>query len=404
MKSIIYCAKNFRNPKRLLMHDPKINLQINRFSSVDFLRGVAILAVVFHHAPFSNRLSASELKQSLMPEFVEGLLYFGKYGVQLFLVISGFSIHMFWAATAQISQKIDFKSFWKKRLLRLYPPYAFTLLLTLISAWVFHSVLTHSPENVFFANLGFSSWKSFLWGISSLILMFQNFTDAGGLVGNGPLWSLALEEQLYFLYFPFLYLRRKYGWLWALAIPLVISLAAAAMGGLRPPQEFDWWYASPLIYWFGWILGALASEYALGRITIPRIFHSKLLFAILLILAVFSDLPKQFFPQTLLYPFRGWFHCAAFFILINILIRTDSKFEKFRIIRLLGTACFGIYLVHVPAMVLAKQILLRLHVPMYAVFFGRVIFALLAGLIFYRIVEKFFHNKSRNIKIKLLNS
>lgn len=367
---------------------------IKRFYSIDFLRAIAILGVVFHHAPFSNRLSAADVKQILLPRFVEAVLYFGKYGVQLFLVISGFSIHMFWATYANQNEKIGFKSFWKKRLIRLYPPYLITLILTLICAWFFHGLMSPKTDQPFFQNFGFQNLTEFSWGISSLFLMFQNITNAGGVIGNGPLWSLALEEQLYLLYFPLLFLRRR-SWMLALSVTGIIAIGAMIVGMLRDPVEFDWWFTAPPIYWFGWALGALAAEAAIGKIRLPKIMRAPFFLFSVSAVAIFSDLPKDMFQQTFLYPLRGVAHCVAFFIMINWLIQCDKNFERFKVLRLIGTACFGIYLVHVPAMVAVKQILLRLQAPLYLIFSARIVFSVIAGLLFYICVERYFHRKAK---------
>ena len=70
-----------------------------RLQSVDLLRGLAVLAVVCSHLGFSVRgFSAGGSASAMFPsEPIADFLPLGQYGVQLFLVISGFCIHMRWS-------------------------------------------------------------------------------------------------------------------------------------------------------------------------------------------------------------------------------------------------------------------------------------------------------------------
>ncbi len=95
--------------------------------------------------------------------------------------------------------------------MRLYPPYLVALLLSLAAMYVAHSVLQSSPSGVA-AAFGYQSSADFVVDLMLLLLLCQNLNDASMRVGNGPFWSLALEEQLYLLYFPMLWLRRRLGW------------------------------------------------------------------------------------------------------------------------------------------------------------------------------------------------
>ena len=66
----------------------------SRLLAIDVLRGTAVLAVVIAHLPFSKALAATgpdELgAHAVLTHTQTALMDYGRYGVHLFLVISGF--------------------------------------------------------------------------------------------------------------------------------------------------------------------------------------------------------------------------------------------------------------------------------------------------------------------------
>src|SRR5262245_37320632 len=90
-----------------------------RLVAIDALRGLAALAVVLTHMPRQTHGEFDWLFFAFLP------LDFGTLGVPLFIVLSGFCIHL---ATAQRAAtggraRVKWGQFWKRRLVRLYPPY-----------------------------------------------------------------------------------------------------------------------------------------------------------------------------------------------------------------------------------------------------------------------------------------
>ncbi len=64
----------------------------NRLASLDALRGLAALGVVlFHYLPYYDRLYGHQFE---LPALLESVLLFGRYGVHLFFILSGFVIFM----------------------------------------------------------------------------------------------------------------------------------------------------------------------------------------------------------------------------------------------------------------------------------------------------------------------
>lgn len=156
-----------------------------RLQSIDMLRGVAALAVVAMHIPSWAPGGWRE-----HPFFFLGLLFdYGYLGVPLFIVISGFCIHLGTARgrVATGDYRVNWLAYWSRRTYRLYPPYLAAIVFSLLVSW----------------GLGEAVTRNGLFGVDLLahLLMLHNLTAeyANGL-GNGAFWSLGTEEHLYLLY------------------------------------------------------------------------------------------------------------------------------------------------------------------------------------------------------------
>src|SRR5215204_3758404 len=110
------------------------DLPQKRLRSIDALRGIAALGVVFYHAVEQGEKVVPANLTRYPVRLLQLGSSFGYIGVFLFFVISGFCIHLTWArarANGESQPKIPFGQFWKRRLRRLYPPYIIALFLFL---------------------------------------------------------------------------------------------------------------------------------------------------------------------------------------------------------------------------------------------------------------------------------
>lgn len=111
----------------------------SKVTSLALLRGIAVLAVCFCH--FGKPVATGEVLPGLFKTVGE----YGKYGVNIFFVISGFVIPFsLYKAKYEIK---DYFLFLYKRFLRLHPPYIVGLVLTLIMAAAsYHARHIPNPE------------------------------------------------------------------------------------------------------------------------------------------------------------------------------------------------------------------------------------------------------------------
>ena len=381
----------------------------SRLISVDILRGVAVLMVMLAHLPFSLRgfATAAPSGAEIYPGgVVPELASYGQYGVHLFLVISGFCIHMRWARGNNNNNTIDFVAFWKRRLARLYVPYVAVLAICLAMMFGLHSVV-FAPGPGVAAKFGYDSLNLFIADIVLLLLLAQNLNGASQRVGNGPFWSLALEEQLYLLYFPLLYVRRRWGWHRVLALTAVVSLGWRLLGLLIWKEPPTAWFVVGPSFWFPWSLGALAVEAYLGHVRLPRWSYSWWTFAAVVGLAIWWHSPTSVgTARAGSKIFVDLLFASACFVVLTRLALAENKRTAIgstgTLLNKLGKWSYSLYLVHAIVYVVTKQTAISLGAPAPLVLVLRVGAALALAYIFHRLVEIPFIEWSRSVKVSLV--
>jgi len=210
---------------------------------------------------------------------------------------------------------------------------------------------------------GYSDLRALVADLALHVTMLQNLTDASSRLRNAPLWTLALEEQLYLLYFPLLWLRRSFGWRTTLAVVSGVCLAWRAAPLLLvdlPPL----WTALGPARWLEWALGAVAVEAFVGRIALPKVAMSLSALVATAIAAVLTTLAA---PE----PLRGIasdpLFGIAFFVWLNTAVRSERDgLVPGRLVSLLarvGVISYSLYLVHVPLLSATRLLVVRAGLP-----------------------------------------
>jgi peptidoglycan/LPS O-acetylase OafA/YrhL len=155
-----------------------------RLPALTSLRFFAAFHVVIFH------LQAMQV--FLGPAWFQKLSSIGYVGVSFFFVLSGFILVYTYAGRA-----LSLKEFWRARFARIYPAYAFSLLIT--GPWFFYAILKF--------DVPFFAWpKTHLKLASTLVLtLLQAWIPPAALTWNPVAWSLSVEAFFYLL-FPFLIL------------------------------------------------------------------------------------------------------------------------------------------------------------------------------------------------------
>ncbi|HEY7392415.1 MAG TPA: acyltransferase [Bryobacteraceae bacterium] len=316
-----------------------------RVAELDGLRGIAILLVlVYHFTPTTGPLHV------LAP-----LFQVGWSGVDLFFVLSGFLITGILVDTA--GRPHYYRNFLVRRSLRIFPLYYVCLVL--------YAFLTFSPTPIRWHDfLGpfDGGWYFFYLGNIRAFLRAA-WPPAAMLT---PLWSLQVEEQFYWT-FPFLVAsvtRKSLGWILAgsVAAALLFRVALAiampantlgpyvlmpcrmdalAMGGLvaLAVRQDPSWLKRPWIGRLTWLCGAI-------------------------FVGVYFAVDKTPWPlamRTFGYTVGDLWFTGILILLLNAGQTTRAsvllRVCRVRILVRLGTISYGLYLLHIPVLVVVDRFL-----------------------------------------------
>lgn len=231
-------------------------------SDIDGLRALAILPVVLFHA---------------FPNLLPG----GFIGVDIFFVISGFLITSILLKDIQAGN-YSIKTFYARRVRRIFPALSFVLLFCLALGWV---VLTAAEYRSLGKHAG---------GGAGFIANFMFWKEAGYFDAAGDtkpllhLWSLGIEEQFYIVWPLLLYFFAKRSWN---VLSLILAVALLSFGlniwqvGGNPSAAFY----SPLSRSWELALGAFLAYQALYPAQVFTSFverHRSLLSGLSLVMVV----------------------------------------------------------------------------------------------------------------------
>lgn len=159
-----------------------------RIPELDGLRGAAILLVVIHH----NVMTSLRPENGPISKFISVVFPFSWSGVDLFFVLSGFLIGGI--LLDQRNAGNYFKTFYIRRVCRIFPLYFSWLTLFIVLSRMFSSYLYQNWQADVFKQ-HYPNW--------AYVFFLQNFfvakTEIFGAFWLTPTWSLAVEEQFYLL-------------------------------------------------------------------------------------------------------------------------------------------------------------------------------------------------------------
>ncbi len=195
-----------------------------RLEFLDGLRGLSALYVVFHHM---WQRGIEYTLNDPKPDWFRLMNVFriGHVGVDVFIVLSGFCLMLPVARDPGLKLAKGAAVFFQRRAKRILPPYYAAMVLGLIVAAITPSIK---------ANHGFYSlysWHHMPEAVIAHVLLIQNLSMEWIYRIDPPMWSVATEWQIYFL-FPFLLLplARRFGYLAPVLAGLAIGFAVVPFG------------------------------------------------------------------------------------------------------------------------------------------------------------------------------
>jgi len=220
-----------------------------RFTVVDALRGIAALAVLFHHLLFNSELQIT--LWDVFPRCFSEFCHNGAFGVEIFFVLSGFVITHSLRNVPLTARGVG--NFMLRRQLRLDPPY-WTLLILTVAAMYLESRVPWMERKPL------PTWLDFGTNMFYLQNIFVMLHWPGSFSIMGVAWTLCLEVQFYIVFILLLlagkYLGRSAGRELAYSAALVTLLGIVSPFAQRSAPNYnffvEWWFyfaAGVLCYW-----------------------------------------------------------------------------------------------------------------------------------------------------------
>ena len=383
---------------------------VRRLVVVDALRALAALLVLFGHTDLSA------FHRTRWWPFVEPVWVNGGMGVGLFLVISGFSIHLRWAArTAEDGHVEPFPvaRFWRRRFVRLYPTYWLALVVCIGVL-----VAARGPGIL-------DRPRPYLWGgeqaiwvavLTHVVVVAANLVPPTFIVRA---WSLGLEEQLYAAYTVLMARVRRID-------PIALLLATAALSvatqlgaqavhpwvpldrltdGTAPTWQLGVLFQLP-VRSFEWVLGFVAAEAWVGKLRLPAwTRHPAAAVALVGVATWFrfhsvgwtiGDGPTLYVSDALLVGLFG----LGFFVLLRGLVANEARLLERRVpsaalraAAWVGLFSYSLYLLHPPFLELVDR---RLSLPRSIEVPVEWLLAIGASWLFFLAVERRFIVRARS--------
>lgn len=158
------------------------------FENLDGLRFLCFLSVFLYH---SFHTDIQEIKDVFLYHFLKKELFGnGNIGVNFFFVLSGFLITYLLIEEKKLNGQVSIPKFWLRRILRIWPLFFFCVFFGFVVfpyiKQLMGQVSTETADPIFYFTF-----------LNNFDFISKGLPDSSVL---GVLWSVAIEEQFYFLW------------------------------------------------------------------------------------------------------------------------------------------------------------------------------------------------------------
>ncbi|MGC4065916.1 MAG: acyltransferase [Polyangiaceae bacterium] len=294
----------------------------------------------------------------------------GGAGVALFFVVSGYCIHR--SQRAYPVGLFPIFPYLRRRGVRIYPVLVAAMGLT----WLLDSLVLHRiPTD---PKLGDHSLVSFLGNLTAL-----QGLSVPPYGSNGPLWSIAVELQLYVVYIALAAILRRWGVFALLGISLITTIVCQITLAYL---AFDYVFFGP--YLFTWSVGvAIAHKQPEMRAPRPSLHKAALICGAVLLAPGLALLHRH-------YTFLAWDVLGvAFGLLVSqaVMANKSAVFRTYiaRTCAMVGGFSYSLYAIHLPLLVFIRAYWLNGHpsTRIEVAFLGSLI-CVAAAWLFYLLFER----------------
>jgi peptidoglycan/LPS O-acetylase OafA/YrhL len=176
-------------------------------SGIDVVRFIAFFFVFIHHFVYRGGNSISELPKTYWTNtYLDSISFFGSEGVTIFFCLSGYLLSRILIGELNKTGKLSVRSFYIRRILRIWPLYFSFVFLCLLTAPLLGNQVIKSSELPYLLSFSYN-WHQLYTG------------DSRGMAAI--LWSISVEEQIYLVLPLLLLLFYRWGFE-KLAISLIL--------------------------------------------------------------------------------------------------------------------------------------------------------------------------------------
>jgi len=327
-----------------------------RIPVLDGIRALAMAMILICHLSMGNYFPKGLSKiDALFYTFTSS----GRYGVDLFFVLSGFLISG--VLLDSRAEQGYFRRFYWRRLLRIFPLYYSFLFFLFFLAKFFPFVeFTNSPEYRYLA-------KNQIWLWTCLVNYFVAFKGEYLPLGMSYLWFISVLVQFYLLW-PFLVLllsRRSLTWLLAALVPfaLVLRIVLASMG-LSNMSIYHVTFCRIDAFAIGSLIAVLyrTKDGLQPFVVISKIVAIVCFFLILGLFVIGRDI-----QLVVMLSFSVFSLLFGSFLLLAVAGKEDNnivQFLRWPFLRFFGKYSYGLYVFHLPiSRFLRKNVALFKELP-----------------------------------------
>jgi peptidoglycan/LPS O-acetylase OafA/YrhL len=333
-----------------------------RLHYLDGIRGLAALYVVLFHAYQEADPGLSGSQYSLVWQWATRWLTHGRFSVAVFIVLSGYCLMLPVVRSHRGQLRGGFLQYLKRRSQRILPPYYAALLLSILLFTIIpHSLYPRMGMHWAFAHPVFTPGVLF-----SHLTLVHNLSPDWIYRIIGPMWSVATEWQIYFLFAALLLpIWRSLG--------LKVVIIVACVVGLLPyflfPQqlgEASFWYLG--LFALGMAAAAINFSLALIRWQNTLPWNNLGIGILMIAIAVRLWNPFSNITGRIIEDYLAGFTVACFLIAWTEWSSSRRAQRSYTLNILqsrwavgLGTFSYSLYLVHLPMLGLAQLAISFLH-------------------------------------------
>ncbi len=372
---------------------------ISVFQGLNSLRFIAAFLVVMHHSETIKRKNGLDDFEWL------GLFRNGGNAVTFFFVLSGFLITYLLLKERGKTGNTNVKSFYLKRVLRIWPLYFLLVLIGTIGLPFAFKLLNITYEMPY--TLG-QTWFYFLFFLPGMVTFFfgNHFLQ--------PLWSIGVEEVFYLIWAPlFKFTKRN---LPALLIGVILIKTLLSLLGVWVLHNDLFNYIMSTFQFEAMAIGGLGAHYIYTKgHLVNDLFIFKvplqiiILFITLFYLIFHSNVDNSIWNIIFNTPIVS--HLLIDFLFLYVIIYTSCLTIRPRILQgkifsYLGEISYGIYMYHMlvifGTMNFLKKYLIQLSFPFNHITYYLVVAA--CTILIAALSKHFFENYFLRIKDRLNNT